>query len=105
MQVHYDEGVATLGNLAGVGSGRDLNLYGGDGGSGMANQSGYVGNLGGYGGDGPLSGWRHRELRHHRQPAAVPRRRGVRSRKRHLGHDAIQRRGGRGRLGSREVVA
>lgn len=39
-----------LGNLAGVGSGGDLNLYGGDGGSGMANQSGYVGNLGGYGG-------------------------------------------------------
>ena len=45
-----------LGNLAGAGSGGDLNLYGGDGGSGMANQSGYVGNLGGYGGDGPLSG-------------------------------------------------
>ena len=45
-----------LGNLAGVGSGGDLNLYGGDGGAGLGNQSGYVGNLGGYGGDGPLSG-------------------------------------------------
>jgi hypothetical protein len=46
----------SLGNLAGQGSGGDINLYGGDGGAGVANQGGLVFNLGGYGGDGPLSG-------------------------------------------------
>jgi len=46
----------SLGNLAGVGSGGDVNLYGGDGQSGMQNQGGLVFNLGGFGGEGPLSG-------------------------------------------------
>jgi len=46
----------TLGNLAGVGSGGDLNLYGGDGGEGGANQGGLIFNNGGAGGEGPLSG-------------------------------------------------
>jgi len=50
----------TLGNLGGVGSGGDLNLYGGDGGCGLNNQTiggnTYIGNIGGWGGDGPLSG-------------------------------------------------
>jgi hypothetical protein len=52
--------VPNLGNTAGVGTGGDLNLFGGDGGQGQGNQSiaggTYVGNLGGYGGDGALSG-------------------------------------------------
>ncbi len=46
----------SLGNLAGEGAGGDINLYGGDGGAGVANQGSVVLNLGGYGGDGPLSG-------------------------------------------------
>lgn len=46
----------SLGNLAGEGAGGDINLYGGDGGAGVANQGSVVFNLGGYGGDGPLSG-------------------------------------------------
>ena len=46
----------SLGNIAGAGSGGDINLYGGDGGAGVANQGSVVFNLGGYGGDGPLSG-------------------------------------------------
>jgi hypothetical protein len=45
-----------LGNQGGVGSGGDLNLYGGDGGCGQANQGGLVFNNGGMGGSGPLSG-------------------------------------------------
>ena len=45
-----------LGNLGGVGSGGDLNLYGGDGQCGQANQGGLVFNNGGLGGSGPLSG-------------------------------------------------
>jgi hypothetical protein len=49
-------GTPSLGNLAGVGSGGDVNLYGGDGQSCMANQGGLVLNLGGFGGEGPLSG-------------------------------------------------
>ena len=48
--------VPNLGNIAGGGSGGDLNLSGGDGGQGQSNQGGLVFNLGGYGGDGPLSG-------------------------------------------------
>ncbi|HUB47660.1 MAG TPA: hypothetical protein VMB73_22000 [Acetobacteraceae bacterium] len=48
--------VPSLGNLAGVGSGGDINLYGGDGGIGQANQGGLVFNNGGFGGEGPLSG-------------------------------------------------
>jgi hypothetical protein len=48
--------VPSLGNLAGVGSGGDVNLYGGDGGIGQANQGGLVFNNGGFGGEGPLSG-------------------------------------------------
>lgn len=46
----------SLGNLKGVGSGGDVNVYGGDGQSGMANQGGLTFNLGGFGGEGPLSG-------------------------------------------------
>jgi hypothetical protein len=46
----------SLGNLAGEGSGGDIDLYGGDGGAGVANQGSVIFNLGGYGGDGPLSG-------------------------------------------------
>lgn len=45
-----------LGNLGGVGAGGDLNLKGGDGWAGQANQGGLVFNLGGFGGDGPLAG-------------------------------------------------
>ena len=44
-----------LGNLAGVGSGGDLNLYGGDGRRGCESER-LCCYLGGYGGDGPLSG-------------------------------------------------
>jgi hypothetical protein len=46
----------SLGNLAGVGSGGDLNLYGGDGGEGGVNQGSVIANNGGAGGEGPLSG-------------------------------------------------
>jgi hypothetical protein len=46
----------SLGNQGGVGSGGDLNLYGGDGQCGQANQGGLVFNNGGMGGSGPLSG-------------------------------------------------
>jgi hypothetical protein len=53
-------GTPALGNLAGYASGGDLNLYGGDGGAGLGNETftggTYVGNQGGYGGEGPLSG-------------------------------------------------
>lgn len=46
----------SLGNMAGVGSGGDINLYGGDGGAGQSNQGGLVFNMAGYGGEGALSG-------------------------------------------------
>jgi len=48
--------VPCLGNQAGVGSGGDVNLYGGDGGVGGQNQGGLIFNNGGAGGEGPLSG-------------------------------------------------
>jgi hypothetical protein len=44
-----------VGNIAGEESGSDINLYGGDGGAGVANQGSVIFHLGGYGGDGPLS--------------------------------------------------
>jgi hypothetical protein len=44
------------GNIAGTGTGGDLNLCGGDGGNGQQNQGGIVLNNGGYGGEGPLCG-------------------------------------------------
>lgn len=46
----------SLGNQGGVGSGGDINLYGGDGGSAQSNQGGLVFSNGGMGGSGPLSG-------------------------------------------------
>ena len=51
--------IPVFGNKAGVGSGGDVNLYGGDGGNGGTGQgnSGVVGGVwGGFGGNGPLSG-------------------------------------------------
>ena len=46
----------SLGNIAGEGSGGDINLCGGDGEAGVANQGRVIFNLCGYGGDRPLSG-------------------------------------------------
>jgi len=51
--------VPVFGNKAGVGSGGDVNLYGGDGGNGGTGQgnTGIVGGVwGGFGGNGPLAG-------------------------------------------------
>jgi hypothetical protein len=49
-------GSPALGNLAGFGTGGDLDLPGSDGSAGFGNQGGLVFNQGGVGGGGPLSG-------------------------------------------------